>query len=549
MAEPPTPDFSSFDDWLIDGPAGEWRDFDALDKGLSEKQTLCIARNAALLLNEKKWSGIVSLFEEKLSEISDEIIRELTRSNYAIRFDRHNFEGGDRDFSFYKFPCSVSFAEAKFGNGKLSFEGAQFEKGKICFDSAKLGSVKAGSGPVSFSNTKFGGGNVTFRQCSFGNGSLSFSGAKFGHGNVIFDRANFGRGIVSFIGADFGQGQLSFSFSNFGDGNVLFDNAVSGEGSVAFDNVNFGVGAVSFDSMHFGQGNVLFDDATFGEGTVSFDGAQIDNGDLCFPRVNFGDGDVFLVDMLLGTSEFHLSRALVGGNLHVRIDFPKVADFNALEVKGTASFSGSSFKKVPDFRDAKFDRPPDVAGMKVKRPALGWSTLAKDPDDVAKFRKLKAMALAANDHEKDSEFFAGEMLAKRGTETTGLFGLLFNTIYWWLGDFGQSFVRPLAWLGISFLNFAAACLYLIRDTLTLADRFWFAADYSFRNMLPLFGSLFRFAVAPKDHVSWYQKTYEKLATAGVDIDRLISLGIAQNLIGTVLLFLFLLALRNKYRLK
>jgi hypothetical protein len=68
-------------------------------------------------------------------------------------------------------------------------------------------------------------------------------------------------------------------------------------------------------------------------------------------------------------------------------------------------------------------------------------------------------------------------------------------------------------------------------------------------MLPLFGSLFRFAAAPKDHISWYQKTYDKLAIAEINIDRLISLGIGQNLVGTVLLFLFLLALRNKFRLK
>ncbi len=127
-------------------------------------------------------------------------------------------------------------------------------------------------------------------------------------------------------------------------------------------------------------------------------------------------------------------------------------------------------------------------------------------------------------------------------------GLLFNTMYWWLSDFGQSYVRPLVWLGVSFLTFAAACPYLIRSALTLTDRLWFAADFSFRNMLPLFGSLFRFAPAPKDHLSWYQKTYDRIGDAGVDIDRLISLGIVQNLIG-VLLFLFLLALRNKFRLK
>ncbi len=34
---------------------------------------------------------------------------------------------------------------------------------------------------------------------------------------------------------------------------------------------------------------------------------------------------------------------------------------------------------------------------------------AEESGDVAKFRKLKAMALAANDHEKDGEFFATDV--------------------------------------------------------------------------------------------------------------------------------------------
>ncbi|MEQ8738928.1 MAG: hypothetical protein RID59_10255, partial [Hoeflea sp.] len=127
--------------------------------------------------------------------------------------------------------------------------------------------------------------------------------------------------------------------------------------------------------------------------------------------------------------------------------------------------------------------------------------------------------------------------------------LLFNTLYWWLSDFGQSYLRPIGWLAVSYLIFAAACLYKIWPALTLSDRLWFAAEFSFRSLTPLFGSLFRFAPAPEEHVSWYQKTYKGLAHAGVEIDGLIALGVAQSVIGTVLLFLLLLALRNKFRLK
>lgn len=445
----PEPDFSPFEDWLIDGPAGKWPHPSETHKKLSEHQQRIVADNARDLEDRDLWLNKVQAFEAALAVVVDETQRKSTRSLYHIRFDRHLFADRYKDFENYHFPCSLSFSGATFGDGIVLFDGATF-----------------------------GDGNVWFYE------------AVFGAGDVLFNKALFGEGVVSFERTNFGSDGFSFNRANLGSGRVVFT------------------------ETKFGDGNVVFIDANFEASTFSAAGMS------------------------------------VSGSLFVQSSFLTAVSLNGLEVKGTASFSRSSFAEVPDFRDAKFDRPPDVANMDVPRPKLkGWNGRAVDTQDVAKFRKLKAMALAANDHEKDGEFFAGEMLAKRGTETTGFFGLLFNTIYWWLSDFGQSFVLPLLWLGVSFLSFAAACLYLIRGALTWTDRLWFAADYSFRNMLPLFGSLFRFAPAPKDHVSWYQKTYEKLATGGVDIDRLISLGIAQSLIGTVLLFLFLLALRNKFRLK
>lgn len=445
----PEPDFSPFEDWLIDGPAGEWPHPSETHKKLSEHQKRIVADNARDFLDKKLWLNKVQAFEAALAMIVDETQRKSKRSLYHIRFDQHVFAEGYKDFENYPIPCSLSFSGANFGDGVVLFDGATFSDG-----------------------------NVWFYE------------TVFGMGDVLFNKAFFGEGVVSFERASFGFGGLSFNLANLGSGRLVFTEA------------------------KFGEGNVVFVDANFEASTFSAAGMS------------------------------------VSGSLFVHSSFLRAVNFNGLEVRGTASFSSSSFAEVPDFRDAKFDRPPDVADMKVPRPKHeGWSRLATDAGDVAKFRKLKAMALAANDHERDGEFFACEMLAKRGTETTGFFGLLFNTLYWWLSDFGQSYLRPIGWLAVSYLMFAVACLYKIWPALEPTDRLWFAADFSFRSLTPLFGSLFRFAPAPQDHISWYQKTYNDLGAAGVDIDGLVTLGIAQSVIGTVLLFLLLLALRNKFRLK
>ncbi|WP_420408561.1 hypothetical protein [Hoeflea sp.] len=577
----PKPDFSPFEDWLIDGPAGKWTDAWETDKELSERQKQIVADSAALLLDHNAWREKVQAFEEALLTLPNEISRKVKRARYCIRFDRHVFADGHKFFAIYPFPCSVSFSGAMFGDGDVSFFGAKFGDGTVSFTGAKFGDgdvsfdgATFGEGTVSFTGAKFGDGTVSFSGARFGKGTVSFTGATFGDGTVSFDVARFGEGDVSFSGARFGKGNVLFRGAKFGDGTASFDGATFGDGTVSFDVARFGEGDVSFDGATFGDGTVSFTGAKFGFGTVSFTGAKFGDGTVSFTGAKFGEGNVWFTGATFGDGTVSFTRAkfgdgtvsfndidfrsttmpatgmVVAGNFYVKSHFPEAVDFSRLDVQGTASFSGSSFQKVPDFRDAKFDRPPEVAGMVVPRPKLiGWNQLATDKDDVAKFRKLKSMALAANDHEKDGEFFAGEMLAKRGTETKTLFGLLFSTLYWWLSDFGQSYLRPIGWLFVSYLIFAAACLYKIWPALTLSDRLWFAAEFSFRSLTPLFGSLFRFAPAPEDHVSWYQKTYKSLADAGVDIDGLIALGVAQSVIGTVFLFLLLLALRNKFRLK
>ena len=462
--KPPEPDFSPFEDWLIDGPAGEWPMYWESKKELSEEQKRIVAVNARDLSDRDAWLNKVQAFESALSALADEAGQKRARAKYHIRFDRHAFKDGPKDFSDYSFPCSVSFV-----------------------------------------------------------------GAEFGEGDVWFRRAKFGEGNVSFVGAEFGKGY------------------------------------VSFYGTEFGEGDVSFRGAEFGEGKVSFYGAK------------FGEGDVWLVNIDFRSTAIPAAGMAVAGNLYVKSHFPEAVNFSRLDVEGTASFSGSSFDKVPDFTDAKFDRPPEVAGMRVPRPKLkgcnslaadpedvarfrklkGWNSLAADSEDVAKFRKLKSMALAANDHERDGEFFAGEMLAKRGTETTSFAGLLFNTLYWKISDFGQSFTLPLLWLFHTFLVFAATNLLVIscliaatRATISsYTQAIAFSIVLSLKNAVPLLGSLFRFAPAPEGHKGWFQEYYNTLKDDQATVDLLISLGVVESIAGGVLLFLFLLALRNRFRLR
>lgn len=575
MAEPPKrpshqklpakPDFSPFEDWLDDGPAGDWPTPWQTDEELSKSQKQIVAANAALLLDREAWRARVVAFEAAIKKLPNEARQKEMRAKHRIRFDRHQFAEGPKDFSSYSFPCSVSFAGASFGEGDVLFSGASFGEGDVRFDG-----VIFGQGDVSFRATTFSLGDVWFNGAAFNKGSILFERASFGDGDVWFDRTGFGDGIVRFVKTRFGDGNIWFGGAIFGAGMVFFDGALFGDGNVWFDRVFFGADSVSFDEAVFGNGIVGFSGARFGGGNTSFNGTMFGDGVIYFAEVTVGEGNIWFSHVDFRSTFMRASDMVVAGNLHVESNFPMPVDFSRLEVKGTARFSGSSFAIVPDFTDAKFDRPPEVAGMEVPRPKLGRGGSSKlsplsralfaealDGHDVTKYRKLKAMALAANDHEKDGEFFAGEMLAKRGVETTSFAGLLFNTFYWKLSDFGQSFTLPLIWMCRIILVFAVANVVVVQigapATLAIiSSRFeamMFSAVLSLKNAIPLLGSLFRFAAAPESHKGWFQTYYDTLKQHTATADWLIGLGVLESIIGGVLLFLFLLALRNKFRLK
>ncbi len=384
----------------------------------------------------------------------------------------------------------------------IRFDGFRFEPINGKYDFGKF-HFPCG---VSFAGTTFGDGHVSFDRAMFGDGGVSFHGTKFGNGRVSFDRATFGEGSVLFMGATFGKGIVSFSWTKFGDGSVLF---------IA---------------------------TTFGKGNVSFEGAT------------FGDGDVWFTFNHLDSTSVDFKGTEVGGNLFVETRFPEKADFQRLEVGGTAQFSDCAFAETPDFRDAKFDRPLEVARMEVPAPDLGGRRflfrICEDEDAVAKYRKLKAMALASSDHEMDGKFFAYEMMAKRGMETNGFFPLLFNSLYGILGGYGQSFTKPMKGLLASWLLFGIVYFGLASSVLSLSDRILFAAEYSVRSAIPLLNSLFRFSISPSDsYRSGFEKRFSSVEGALGNIDWFTYLAVTQQFIGLVLLFLLLLALRNTFRLK
>lgn len=580
--------WKQFDDWLINTPSGSWPSIfhphpihEPYFDGCSE----IIARNAALLLDRKAWNARVEAFNRAIQSLPA-AQRDGMKSKYSIRFDSHNFAGGALSFKNIIFPCAVSFRNCKFGDGFfLSFNGTEFSNGPASFERVKFGNgivsfekAKFSGVKVSFDFAKFSQGKVSFEKSDFSGSSLSFIRTNFGCGyfnfqNVVgnfceikFDDAIFEDGNISFKSADFTDSAIHFPRVKFGDGKVSFNYVKFGSKNLDFSNCTFGNGSVWFQYVEFGNNDVTFDGAKFGKGNLSFRGAKIKSGDLTFNNTTFAQGRIAFVKLKLeggnfifrpeNLNETHLdvTDSIINGSLYIKAKQLATAKFSRLEVSGSSDFSGTKFIIVPDFRDAKFGRPPGVANMVVPEPKLQkkyfWIFVkCNDAEAVIKYRKLKAMALATNDHEKDGDFFAFEMLAKRGVETVSGVGLLFNTFYWQLSYFGQSFTRPVKWIIASFVVYFLLYNLIIGNLLEPSTRWVFSAKLSFLNIIPFLGTLFKLAAAPSDHISNFQKTYNLLYASGGDVFWMQLISVSQNLFGSILIFLFLLALRNKFRLK
>lgn len=506
------PDFSDFEDWLIDGPAGVWPNQDKPEL-LSPKQKEVAKNNATLLQDREKWIATSKRFLAELNKFKGATERKSCCDKFEIRFDHHKFKTTNGTFDLKKliFHCSVNFQGATFEDSNVDFSDTTFCGEFNCFDLANFG-----KGMVSFASSNFVGRLISFRGAKFEN--VNFANARFDAEWTTFDRASIGSGMTLFIQAKFVGEYVSFNGTNFGNG------------------------ITNFRESHFSNGTVSFDGAMFGRERCTFENSKFDNRELSFRNCAFG------------TMETSFENMEVLGNLFVESNFPGPVNLTRLTVGGTAQFSGSKFDHVPNFRDAKFDRPPEIAKMIVPKPKLSKHRflsfgVCTDVSAVEKYRKLKSMALSANDHEKDGEFFAYEMMAKRGTETKGFLSLLFNSIYWHLSNYGQSFLLPIGWLLSSFAVFSSIYAGLILPNLCSWSNVLYTLELSFKNSIPLLNSLFRFSASPDGYKTGFQKMIDALPDADAHVDLLIYLGVAQQLISGILLFFILLGLRNRFRLK
>ena len=254
-------------------------------------------------------------------------------------------------------------------------------------------------------------------------------------------------------------------------------------------------------------------------------------------------------------------------------EFEGQADFRA--IKSTSVFlfddlgpasqdrdSGvAEFSTVPDFQQATFVEAPRLDNVKIGPQLSRWNKLKAfftkgDLEKEGRWRALKRLAMQGHDHASEQLFFREELLARRGvTDRYWHASFWFGVFYQIFSDFGRSLIRPLLWWATGMLVFAAIYVgyhpsggeWFLLECVKGTSKPWVAAlALSLHRSLPALSGFGN--TLPQFQACLYGVQSENPFRPVIP-DVVSFLGIPQVLFSAAMIFLFLLVIRNHFRIK
>ncbi len=377
-------------------------------------------------------------------------------------------------------------------------------------------------------------------------------------GPAIFSHTLFDC-VTVFSGATFHH-SLAFNNTNFID-DVFFigDPLVCGKGALFFNNATFKKEA-TFSGFIFPPARAMFRKATF-ESQANFSEATFD-GPAFFDNVTFKSRTMFYNATFKSFVQF--TEAIFEGSTHFdRASFLGGAYFSAIQSKSEFTTAGSAFLSVPDFQQATFVEAPRLDNVKIESQRsrnISFTAVKSffkgDLEKEGRWRALKRLATQGHDHASEQLFFRGELLARRGvTDKYWHASFWFSVFYQIFSDFGRSLIRPLLWWAVGVLVFAGIYLshhprggeWLTLECIAGTGKPWVSAlGLSLHRSLPALSG-FRDTL-PQFHACLYG-VHSESPFRPIIPDVVSFLSVPQVLFSAVMIFLFLLAVRNHFRIR
>ena len=453
---------------------------------------------------------------------------------YRVCFEGFVFPG-KADFTNSVFSHDVEFRRAEFLE-RAGFHNSRFE-GEAKFTGARFRS------DASFSATSFSKADYT--NVLFNSYAL-FDSAKF-ESKACFSGASFNH-LALFENAEIAGADFSHAVFFLRDSDYCADGSFDKNGKAASFRGSSFHGQANFFSAEFGAG------ANFGG--VAFN-SPVDFSSTKFiskcMKIDFIGSDFHGVSF--SSAEFNCVVEFFSCTFHGKVDFTKVI-FNCPVRFETARFVGYENQPmmghenlesgVPAFYDATFRQD-----TRFPLAYSHWPGITRENATDAK-EAYAALRLAMEDLKKveDAQFFARQELRCKARSEDWFTGRLLAA-YGVFSDFGHSVGRPLLWLvgfGILFA-FAYAAAFLPSGLISGEQTYGAAVQSCLAGdgCMPFCRGLGLSAVSSSPFLGGKVLYFGRALVEGP-----IWLGVLtgiQTTIAIVLLFLFGLALRNRFRLR
>ena len=394
-------------------------------------------------------------------------------------------------------------------------------------------------------------------------------------GDAIFANAHF-LWDANFGHADF-RGWTMFNGTVF-DGALVF--SASLHEALTFNDAKF-VGPAFFPGLRLANDNnplpdraFTFNHTIFGQ-DVSFLGSVFPTSRVMFRRAVFQGNADFMEATFNGPALFDWAT-FKGRAMFYKTTYKRFIQFNDVAFEGDVHFDGATFHnkayfcairatsffriasanflEVPDFDQATFAQAPPLDNVKISPQSV--RNISTASEDERCWRALRRLAVQSHDHIGEQRFFREELLARRRVrDRCWHVSFWLSFFYQLLSDFGRSLSRPLLWWMGGIMVFAVIYLSYHPG----ADE-WFPAacvkgtgnsriaalGLSLHKSLPALSGLGD--KLPEFYACLYGENSQN--SSGPMLPDVVSLlGVIQVLFSAVMIFLFLLAVRNHFKIK
>ena len=324
-------------------------------------------------------------------------------------------------------------------------------------------------------------------------------------------------------------------------------------GHANFYNTNFH-GTAGFRRTYFG-GIAEFEQAIFQKAgwfarTIFSDVAHFDlanfQGMARFASVVFED-DALFSKVKFEKSAYFLQNIFTKRAVFEATEFVGEASFNASKSDSAFVLARSHFHNAPIFNQADFKQAPDLDEVVLPRPAF-WKRGNREL--TSRYRALRRLAVQGHDYEREQQAFVGELRSRRwSVDKWYTAGLWFSLAYDGISDCGRSISRPFAAWFSAILLFGVVYWALGGFPQICGN----SPDHPVKQafLISLKNASIGLTTSRDQRIS---AAYECVFGGTIDRPAIPFIGtlaeiIVQVPLSAALIFLFLLAIRNRFKIK